>query len=197
MFWERVAIWRPFLISPFEMILVVKNNSTSVENTVYLTPKEKRGAANVAEYGATIQALGMELTSLTTSKTVMVNAKTLTVTDRFATFVFDASETAADTSADLSGAQWPEGFIQYRIVERASSSDVRAITSSDVILEKGLGYLTRGDQTGILLTEAGAYLLKEDGGLLLTENATTTTEAYQETTYASHPDDAQTFTNYE
>ena len=63
-FWERVAIWRPFLISPFEMILVVKNNSTSVENTVYLTPKEKRGAANVAEYGATIQALGMELTSL-------------------------------------------------------------------------------------------------------------------------------------
>ena len=114
------------------MILVFKNNPSQVENTVYITPKEKRGAANVAIYGATIQALGMELRSLTTDKTVMVNAKTLTVTDRFTTFVFDASSTAGDTSADLSGAQWPEGFIEYRIVERASSSDVRAITSAEV-----------------------------------------------------------------
>jgi len=179
------------------MILVFQNYSSDIENTIYLTPKEKRGAANVALYGPTIQALGLELTSLTTDKVVMVNAKTLTVTDRYATFVFDSSDTAADTSADLSGAQWPEGFIQYRVVERASSSDVRAISSTDVILEKGLGYLTRGGQTGILLTEAGAYLAKEDGGLLLTEDATTTTEAYQETTYEAHPDAASTFTYYE
>jgi len=179
------------------MILVFQNYSSDIENTIYLTPKEKRGAANVALYGPTIQALGLELTSLTTDKVVMVNAKTLTVTDRYATFVFDSSDTAADTSADLSGAQWPEGFIQYRVVERSSSSDVRAITSTDVILEKGLGYLTRGGQTGILLTEAGAYLAKEDGGLLLTEDATTTTEAYQETTYEAHPDAASTFTYYE
>jgi hypothetical protein len=179
------------------MILVFQNYSSDIENTIYLTPKEKRGAANVALYGPTIQALGLELTSLTTDKVVMVNAKTLTVTDRYTTFVFDSSDTAADTSADLSGAQWPEGFIQYRVVERASSSDVRAITSTDVILEKGLGYLTRGGQTGILLTEAGAYLAKEDGGLLLTEDATTTTEAYQETTYEAHPDAASTFTYYE
>jgi len=179
------------------MILVFQNYSSDIENTIYLTPKEKRGAANVALYGPTIQALGLELTSLTTDKVVMVNAKTLTVTDRYATFVFDSSDTAADTSADLSGAQWPEGFIQYRVVERSSSSDVRAISSTDVILEKGLGYLTRGGQTGILLTEAGAYLAKEDGGLLLTEDATTTTEAYQETTYEAHPDAASTFTYYE
>jgi hypothetical protein len=179
------------------MILVFQNYSSDIENTIYLTPKEKRGAANVALYGPTIQALGLELTSLTTDKVVIVNAKTLTVTDRYTTFVFDSSDTAADTSADLSGAQWPEGFIQYRVVERASSSDVRAISSTDVILEKGLGYLTRGGQTGILLTEAGAYLAKEDGGLLLTENATTTTEAYQETTYEAHPDAASTFTYYE
>ena len=179
------------------MILVFQNYSSDIENTIYLTPKEKRGAANVALYGPTIQALGLELTSLTTDKVVMVNAKTLTVTDRYTTFVFDSSDTAADTSADLSGAQWPEGFIQYRVVERASSSDVRAISSTDVILEKGLGYLTRGGQTGILLTEAGAYLAKEDGGLLLTEDATTTTEAYQETTYEAHPDAASTFTYYE
>jgi len=179
------------------MIVVFQNYSSDIENTIYLTPKEKRGAANVALYGPTIQALGLELTSLTTDKVVMVNAKTLTVTDRYATFVFDSSDTAADTSADLSGAQWPEGFIQYRVVERASSSDVRAISSTDVILEKGLGYLTRGGQTGILLTEAGAYLAKEDGGLLLTEDATTTTEAYQETTYEAHPDAASTFTYYE
>ena len=179
------------------MILVFQNYSADIENTIYLTPKEKRGAANVALYGPTIQALGLELTSLTTDKVVMVNAKTLTVTDRYATFVFDSSDTAADTSADLSGAQWPEGFIQYRVVERSSSSDVRAITAADVILEKGLGYLTRGGQTGILLTEAGAYLAKEDGGLLLTEDATTTTEAYQETTYEAHPDAASTFTYYE
>ena len=179
------------------MILVFQNYTSDIENTIYLTPKEKRGAANVALYGPTIQALGLELTSLTTDKVVMVNAKTLTVTDRYATFVFDSSDTAADTSADLSGAQWPEGFIQYRVVERASSSDVRAISSTDVILEKGLGYLTRGGQTGILLTEAGAYLAKEDGGLLLTEDATTTTEAYQETTYEAHPDAASTFTYYE
>ena len=179
------------------MILVFQNYSSDIENTIYLTPKEKRGAANVALYGPTIQALGLELTSLTTDRVVMVNAKTLTVTDRYATFVFDSSDTAADTSADLSGAQWPEGFIQYRVVERSSSSDVRAISSTDVILEKGLGYLTRGGQTGILLTEAGAYLAKEDGGLLLTEDATTTTEAYQETTYEAHPDAASTFTYYE
>jgi hypothetical protein len=179
------------------MILVFKNNPSQVENTVYITPKEKRGAANVAIYGATIQALGMELRSLTTDKTVMVNAKTLTVTDRFTTFVFDASSTAGDTSADLSGAQWPEGFIEYRIVERASSSDVRAITSADVLLETGLGYLTRGGQTGILLTESGNFLAQETGDLILTENATTTTEAYQETTYADYPDDAETFTYYE
>jgi len=179
------------------MILVFQNYSSDIENTIYLTPKEKRGAANVALYGPTIQALGLELTSLTTDKVVIVNAKTLTVTDRYTTFVFDSSDTAADTSADLSGAQWPEGFIQYRVVERASSSDVRAISSTDVILEKGLGYLTRGGQTGILLTEAGAYLAKEDGGLLLTEDATTTTEAYQETTYEAHPDAASTFTYYE
>jgi hypothetical protein len=179
------------------MILVFQNYSSDIENTIYLTPKEKRGAANVALYGPTIQALGLELTSLTTDKVVMVNAKTLTVTDRYTTFVFDSSDTAADTSADLSGAQWPEGFIQYRVVERSSSSDVRAISSTDVILEKGLGYLTRGGQTGILLTEAGAYLAKEDGGLLLTEDATTTTEAYQETTYEAHPDAASTFTYYE
>ena len=179
------------------MILVFKNNPSQVENTVYITPKEKRGAANVAIYGATIQALGMELRSLTTDKTVMVNAKTLTVTDRFTTFVFDASSTAGDTSADLSGAQWPEGFIEYRIVERASSSDVRAITSADVLLETGLGYLTRGGQTGILLTESGNFLAQETGDLILQENATTTTEAYQETTYAEYPDDAQTFTYYE
>ena len=179
------------------MILVFQNYSSDIENTIYLTPKEKRGAANVALYGPTIQALGLQLTSLTTDKVVMVNAKTLTVTDRYATFVFGSSDTAADTSADLSGAQWPEGFIQYRVVERSSSSDVRAITSTDVILEKGLGYLTRGGQTGILLTEAGAYLAKEDGGLLLTEDATTTTEAYQETTYEAHPDAASTFTYYE
>ena len=179
------------------MIVVFQNYSSDIENTIYLTPKEKRGAANVALYGPTIQALGLELTSLTTDKVVMVNAKTLTVTDRYATFVFDSSDTAADTSADLSGAQWPEGFIQYRVVERSSSSDVRAITAADVILEKGLGYLTRGGQTGILLTEAGAYLAKEDGGLLLTEDATTTTEAYQETTYEAHPDAASTFTYYE
>ena len=179
------------------MILVFQNYSSDIENTVYLTPKEKRGAANVALYGPTIQALGLELTSLTTDKVVMVNAKTLTVTDRYATFVFDSSDTAADTSADLNGPQWPEGFIQYRVVERSSASDVRAISASDVILEKGLGYLTRGGQTGILLTEAGAYLAKEDGGLLLTEDATTTTEAYQETTYESHPDAASTFTYYE
>ena len=56
------------------MIVVFKNDSATVTNTVYLTPKEKRGAANVAEYGATIAALGMEITSLTTDKTVMVNA---------------------------------------------------------------------------------------------------------------------------
>jgi len=179
------------------MILVFQNYSSDIENTIYLTPKEKRGAANVALYGPTIQALGLELTSLTTDKVVIVNAKTLTVTDRYTTFVFDSSDTAADTSADLSGAQWPEGFIQYRVVERSSSSDVRAISSTDVILEKGLGYLTRGGQTGILLTEAGAYLAKEDGGLLLTEDATTTTEAYQETTYEAHPDAASTFTYYE
>ena len=179
------------------MILVFKNNPSQVENTVYITPKEKRGAANVAIYGATIQALGMELRSLTTDKTVMVNAKTLTVTDRFTTFVFDASSTAGDTSADLSGAQWPEGFIEYRIVERASSSDVRAITSADVLLETGLGYLTRGGQTGILLTESGNFLAQETGDLILTENATTTTEAYQETTYSDYPDDAETFTYYE
>ena len=179
------------------MILVFKNNSDSVSNTVYITPKEKRGAANDAEYGPTIQALGMELTSLTTNKAVMVNASTVTVTDRFTAFSFNADTVAADTSADLSGPQWPEGFIQYRIVERASSSDVRDITAADVILETGLGYLSRGAQTGILLTESGNSLAKEDGGLLLTEDATTTTEAYQETTYASHPDDAQTFTYYE
>jgi len=179
------------------MILVFKNNPEAIENTVYITPKEKRGAANVTLYGPTIQALGMELKSLTTDKTVMVNAKTLTVTDRFTTFVFDASSTAGDTKADLSGAQWPEGFIQYRIVERASSADVRAITAADVILETGLGYLTRGGQTGILLTESGNYLAQENGDLILAENATTTTEAYQETTYAEYPDDAETFTYYE
>jgi len=89
------------------MILVFQNYSSDIENTIYLTPKEKRGAANVALYGPTIQALGLELTSLTTDKVVMVNAKTLTVTDRYTTFVFDSSDTAADTSADLSGAQWP------------------------------------------------------------------------------------------
>ena len=104
---------------------------------------------------------------------------------------------AADTSADLSGPQWPEGFIQYRIVERASSSDVRDITAADVILETGLGYLSRGAQTGILLTESGNSLAKEDGGLILTEDATTTTEAYQETTYTSAADAAETFTYYE
>lgn len=179
------------------MILVFKNNPAQVENTVYITPKEKRGAANVALYGASIVALGMELRSLTTDKTVMVNAKTLTVTDRFTTFVFDATSTAGDTNADLSGAQWPEGFIRYRIVERASSADVRDISASDVILEEGLGYLTRGGQTGILLTESGNYLAQENGDLILAENATTTTEAYQETTYDEYPDDAQTFTYYE
>ena len=179
------------------MIVVFKNNSASVSNTVYITPKEKRGAANVAEYGATIQALGMELTSLTTNKVVMVNASTLTVTDRFTTFSFSADTVAADTSADLSGPQWPEGFIQYRIVERASSSDVRDITSADVILVKGLGYLSKGGQTGILLTESGNFLAQESGGLILTEDATTTTEAYQETTYTSQPDAAETFTYYE
>jgi hypothetical protein len=179
------------------MILVFKNNSDSVSNTVYITPKEKRGAANVAEYGPTIQALGMELTSLTTNKAVMVNASTVTVTDRFTAFSFNADTVAADTSADLSGPSWPEGFIQYRIVERASSSDVRDITAADVILETGLGYLSRGAQTGILLTESGNSLAKEDGGLLLTEDATTTTEAYQETTYTSAADAAETFTYYE
>ena len=179
------------------MIVVFKNNPEQVENTVYITPKEKRGAANVALYGNSIQALGMELTSLTTDKTVMVNAKTLTVTDRFTTFVFDASSTAGDTNADLSGAQWPEGFIQYRVVERSSSSDVRDISSTDVILEKGLGYLTRGGQTGILLTESGNNIAQENGDLILQENATTTAEAYQETTYSDYPDDAQTFTYYE
>lgn len=179
------------------MIVVFKNNPAQVENTVYITPKEKRGAANVALYGNSIQALGMEFTSLTTDKTVMVNAKTLTVTDRFTTFVFDASSTAGDTKVDLSGAQWPEGFIQYRVVERSSSSDVRDISSTDVILEKGLGYLTRGGQTGILLTESGNNLAQENGDLILQENATTTAEAYQETTYSDYPDDAQTFTYYE
>jgi hypothetical protein len=105
----------------------------------------------------------------------MVNAKTLTVTDRYTTFVFDSSDTAGDTSADLSGPQWPEGFIQYRVVERASSSDVRAITSTDVILEKGLGYLTRGALTGILLTESGNFLAQESGDFILTEDASTFT----------------------
>ena len=99
------------------MILVVKNNPGSVQNTVYLTPKEKRGAANVAEFGATINGLGMEIKSLTTDKTVMVNARVLTVTDRFTTFVFDAEVPSANTSVDLSGPSWPEGYIQYRIVE--------------------------------------------------------------------------------
>lgn len=179
------------------MIVVVKNNTDSVENTIYLTPKEKRGAANEALYGATISALGMELKSLTTDKTVMVNARVLTVTDRFTTFVFDADTTAGASAADLSGPSWPEGYIQYRVVERSSVSDVRAITSTDVILENGLGYLTRGEQVGFILTEAGANLAKEDSGLLLQENATTTTEAYQETTYASHADDTSTFTYYE
>lgn len=179
------------------MIVVVKNNSESIENTVYLTPKEKRGAANEAEFGATIAALGLELQSLTTDKKVMVNARVLTVTDRFTTFVFDAETTAADTSANLSGPSWPEGYIQYRVVERASSSDVRDISATDVILEKGLGYLTRGDQTGILFTEAGDQITKEDGGLLLQENATTTTDAYQEVQYSSHTDDDETFTYYE
>lgn len=179
------------------MIVVVKNNGTAIENTVYLTPKEKRGAANEATYGATIAALGMEIKSLTTEKTAMVNARVLTVTDRFTTFVFDANTTTADTTVDLSGPSWPEGFIQYRIVERSSSSDLRDITASDVILEEGLGYLTRGAQIGILLTESGDSLLKEDGGLLLKEDATTTTEAYQETTYESHTDDTSTFTYYE
>ena len=179
------------------MIVVVKNSFESIENTIYITPKEKRGAANVAEYGATIQALGLELKSLTTEKTAMVNARVLTVTDRYTTFVFDSSDTAGNTSADLSGPQWPEGFIQYRVVERASSSDVRAITSTDVILEKGLGYLTRGALTGILLTESGNFLAQESGDLILTEDATTTTQAYQETTYESHPDAASTFTYYE
>ena len=178
------------------MIVVVKNSFESIENTIYITPKEKRGAANVAEYGATIQALGLELKSLTTDKTAMVNARVLTVTDRFTSFTFDA-DSAGDTSVDLTGPGWPEGFIQYRVVERSSSSDVRDITASDVILEKGLGYLTRGDQVGILLTEAGDFILKEDSGLLLQENATTTTEAYSETTYSSHTDDDETFTYYE
>ena len=179
------------------MILVFQNYSSDIENTIYLTPKEKRGAANVALYGPTIQALGLELTSLTTDKVVMVNAKTLTVTDRYTTFVFDSSDTADDTSADLNGPQWPEGFIQYRVVERSSSSDVRDITSTDVILEKGLGYLTRGALTGILLTESGNFLAQESDDLILTEDATTTTQAYQETTYESHPDAAATFTYYE
>ena len=74
---------------------------------------------------------------------------------------------------------------------------MRDITAADVILEKGLGYLTRGAQTGILLTESGNFLAQETGDLILKEDATTTTEAYQETTYAEYPDDAQTFTYYE
>ena len=127
----------------------------------------------------------------------MVNARVLTVTDRFTTFVFDANTTTGDTTVDLSGPSWPEGFIQYRIVERSSSSDLQDITASDVILEEGLGYLTRGQQIGILLTESADFLIKEDGGLLLKEDATTTTEAYQETTYESHTDDSSTFTYYE
>ena len=179
------------------MILVFKNNSESVANTIFITPKEKRGAANVAEYGPTILALGVEITSLTTNKVAMVNASSITVTDRFTSLSFAADTVAADTSVDLSGPSWPEGFIQYRIVERASSSDVRDITSADVILEKGLGYLSRGAQTGILLTESGNFLTQEGGGLLLTEDATTTTEAYQETTYTSAADAAETFTYYE
>jgi hypothetical protein len=156
------------------MILVVKNNPGSVQNTVYLTPKEKRGAANVAEYGATINGLGMEIKSLTTDKTVMVNARVLTVTDRFTTFVFDAEVPSANTSVDLSGPSWP-----------------------DVILEEGLGYLTRGLQTGIILTESGDNITTEEPGMLLKEDATATTEAYQETLYESHTDDTSTFTFYE
>ncbi len=121
------------------MILVVKNNPGSVQNTVYLTPKEKRGTANVAEFGATINGMGMEIKSLTTDKTVMVNARVLTVTDRFTTFVFDAEVPSANTSVDLSGPSWPEGYIQYRIVERDDENDVRDITASDVILGGGVG----------------------------------------------------------
>ena len=179
------------------MILVFQNYTGEIENTIYITPKEKRGAVNAALYGPTIQALGLELTSLTTNKVVMVNAKTLTVTDRFTTFVFDASSVAADTSADLAGASWPEGFIQYRVVERSSASDVQPISATDVILEKGLGYLTRGALTGILLTESGNNLTQESGDLLLTEDATTTTEAYSETEFDSYTDDTSTFTYYE
>jgi len=179
------------------MIVVVKNNTASVENTIYLTPKEKRGAKNVTAYGPTITMLGVELTSLTTDKVVMVNAKSLTVTDRYATFTFDANSTTSATAVDLSGPSWPEGFIQYRVVERSNSSDYLPISSSDVILETGLGYLTRGEATGFILTESSLYLAKEDSGLLLQEDATTTTEAYQETTYASHADAAETFTYYE
>lgn len=179
------------------MILVVKNNPGSIQNTVYLTPKEKRGAANVAEYGATINGMGMEIKSLTTDKTVMVNARVLTVTDRFTTFVFDAEVPSANTSVDLSGPSWPEGYIQYRIVERDDENDVRDITASDVILEEGLGYLTRGLQTGIILTESGDNITTEEPGMLLKEDATATTEAYQETLYESHSDDTSTFTFYE
>ena len=179
------------------MIVVVKNNTASVENTIYLKPKEKRGAANVATYGPTITTLGIELTSLTTDKVVMVNSKTLTVTDRFATMTFDAQSETGATAVDLSGPSWPEGYIQYRVVERSNTSDLLPISSTDVILEKGLGYLTRGEQVGFILTESSLILAKEDSGLLLQEDATTSTEAYQETTYASHTDADETFAYYE
>ena len=63
--------------------------------------------------------------------------------------------------------------------------------------EKGLGYLTSGEQVGFILTESSLILAKEDSGLLLQEDATTSTEAYQETTYASHTDADETFAYYE
>jgi len=179
------------------MILVVKNNAGSVENTIYLTPKEKRGAANVATYGPNIVMLGVELTSLTTNKVVMVNAKALSVTDRFTRFTFDADTETSSTAVDLTGPSWPEGYVQYRVVERANSADFQSISSSDVILEVGLGYLTRGDFVGFILTESSLNIAKEDNGLILLENATTTREAYQETTYTSHSDSGSTFAYHE
>ena len=60
-----------------------------------------------------------------------------------------------------------------------------------------MGYLTRGLQTGIILTESGDNITTEEPGMLLKEDATATTEAYQETLYESHNDDTSTFTFYE
>lgn len=173
------------------MVLIIKNTaSTSVANTLYLTASQQTAQPYFQ----------VELVHMTTGavKRIRTGTGAITITTRFDTWSFTANpvesyDPVTGDNVNLSGPNWPEGFIQFYVYGVADASD-NTEQDRSTAAETGLGYIVTGAGGDFLLLESStaedvAILTTEANQLILLEQSTLIADPYGESHYETYQEE--------